>query len=278
MIRLTPAGRLVAFVVLAYVLAWAWWIPLAVSGTVVDAGQGWPTHLPGLLAPAIAAVIVTALTQGRSGLAELWSRVIRWRVPWYWYALIAVTALMALIPFATGSGIVPAQLLEYSGAPAAGVLVIAYVLLVNGFGEEIGWRGFLAEGLLQRHSRLVTALIVWVVWATWHLPLFWVVRSFRDFGAGGTVGWAVGIGFGSVFLTWLYQSARHSILIVALWHAAYNFSTATSASAGVAAAVASTLVMIVAAVIVCLPSSWRRPTAVQAEAMRTSTSQSRNSA
>ena len=89
-------------------------------------------------------------------------------------------------------------------------------------------------------------------------PRFWVVDNFRDFGVGGTIGWVVAIGFGSVFLTWLYASANHSILIVALWHTAYNFTTATEASAGVAAAVASTAVIIASAVILRRPSSWRR--------------------
>ena len=113
--------------------------------------------------------------------------------------------------------------------------------------------------MLTEHSRAITALIVWVVWAGWHLPLFWIVASFRDFGPAGTVGWVVGIGFGSVFLTWLYQSADRSILIVALWHSVYNFTTATRATAGAAAAVASTAVIVTSVVILCLPGSWRRP-------------------
>jgi hypothetical protein len=30
--------KIVWFVVLAYALSWSWWIPLAISGTVVDRG------------------------------------------------------------------------------------------------------------------------------------------------------------------------------------------------------------------------------------------------
>lgn len=249
---------MVAFVALAYLLSWSLWVPLALGGTVVRPGQGWPTHLPGLLGPAIAAVVVTGVTQGRAGLAELWSRMVRWRVPWYWYALVAATAAFVLIPLATGPDTAAGDLLRYSGAPASGVWVVLYALLVNGFGEETGWRGYLAEHLLERHSRAVTSLIVWPVWAGWHLPMFWVVGNFRRFGVGGTIGWLVGIGFGSVFLTWLYQEARHSILVVALWHTAHNFTTATEATASMAA-VPSTLVIVVGVVILCLPRSRRRP-------------------
>lgn len=250
---------IVAYVVLAYLLSWMWWIPMAVSGTVVGPGQGWPTHLPGLLGPAIAAVVVTAVSQGRQGLGDLWARIVRWRVSWVYYLIILVTAAMALIPLLSEVDLGAEGFFLYSGAPAVGLWVVLFVLLVNGFGEEIGWRGFLADRLLDRFSPAVTALIVWVVWAGWHAPLFLVVGNFRELGAAGSVGWLVGIGFGSVFLTWLYKSASRSILIVALWHTAYNFTTATKATAGVAAAVASTLVIVASVVILLRRASWRRP-------------------
>lgn len=252
-------GALIAFVALTYVISWAWWLPIAVTETVVEPGDGWPTHLLGLLGPALAAVIVTSFTEGRAGLAALWSRVGTWRVHWIWFALVAATAALSLIPAATGERLGDA--LVYSGAPSVGFAVVLYVLVVNGFGEEIGWRGFLADHLLREHSRGTTALIVWAVWAPWHLPLFWVVANFRDLGVVGTIGWVLGIGFGSVFLTWLYQSASCSILVVALWHTAYNFATATEASSGVPAGVATTAVIVASVVILRRPSTWIRPSA-----------------
>jgi membrane protease YdiL (CAAX protease family) len=217
------------------------------------------------MAPAIAAIVVTATTSGRRGLRELWSRIIRWRVGWIWYAVIAVTLIAgALIPLPSllsgADGPTLAAYASYAGAGAWGLApVIGYVLLVNGFGEEIGWRGFLAEGLLPRFGRLGTSLIVAAVWAGWHLPLFCVVGNFRALGLGGSVGWVIGLTAGSVFLTWMYTGARHSILIVALWHTAFNLSTATDAAKGVSAAATSTVVMIAAGVIVLVWWRQRRP-------------------
>jgi membrane protease YdiL (CAAX protease family) len=257
--------KIVWYVLLAYLFSWMWWVPMAFAGVVVPTGQGWPTHLPGLLGPAIAAFIVTGWTEGPAGLADLWSRIVRWRVRWYWYALVVATASLMVIPVLTSSDVSGRDFVLYSGAPASGLAVVIYVVIVNGFGEEIGWRGFLADHLLSSRSRAKTALIIWPIWAGWHLPLFWVVGSFRDFGVGGTIGWLIGIGFGSVFLTWLYQSADYSILIVALWHTAYNFTTATKATSGTAAAIASMIVMAASVFILCFPSSWRH-TKVRAEA------------
>lgn len=142
-----------------------------------------------------------------------------------------------------------------------GLLTIVYVLVVNGYGEETGWRGYLADRLLQRRSPGVVALVVWAVWGVWHIPLFFVVENPRDLGVGGTIGWAVGLLSGSIVLLWLYRETGRSILYVALWHTAFNFATATTAAAGVVAAVVSTLVIAAAVPIVVRPTWWRRPAA-----------------
>ena len=67
---------LLCYVVLACLLSW-WWVPMAVGGVKTRPGQGWPTHLPGLAGAAIAAIIVTALTQGTAGLRDLAARTFR---------------------------------------------------------------------------------------------------------------------------------------------------------------------------------------------------------
>src|SRR3982074_499222 len=77
-IRRSP---LAPFVVLAYVVPWAWMFPLVAGGDVVRKGVGWPTHFPALLGPALAALVVTALVWGRAGVRDLLARTARWRVP-----------------------------------------------------------------------------------------------------------------------------------------------------------------------------------------------------
>lgn len=246
MVRRHP---LASYVVLAYALSWAWWLPLALGGEVTRPGQGWPTHVPGLLGPALAAILVTGLADGRSGLADLWSRVTRWRVGRVWWLLVAGTALLAglalVVPLVTGK---PAPGLDafarYSGLGEIGlpaVLLVAFV--VNGMGEEIGWRGFAAQRLLAGHDLTRTALLVTLMWAPWHLPTFWVVDSFRSRGLLLSIGWLVGIAAGSVVLTYLYRGSGRSILLVGAWHWAFNLTSATEATSDVIAVVTSALVI-----------------------------------
>lgn len=234
--------QLVTFSVLAYALSWAWWIPMAVRGDVARAGQGWPTHLIGLAGPAIAAIITAGLCGGRRDVATLLRRCLMWRVPMIAWVAVAAAVLLALLAMLVADD--PTESLSYSGAPELGISTVLFVLLLNGFGEELGWRGFMVTRLRTERSLRDTSVIVWLVWGCWHLPLFWIVANFRDFGVAGTVGWVVGLFFGSVFLAWLVGAARGSVLVVALWHTAYNFATATEAGAGGVAAVATMAVVL----------------------------------
>ena len=55
----------------------------------------------------------------------------------------------------------------------------------------------------------------------------------------------------------MYLATRHSILCVALWHAAYNMMVATEIGTGLPAAIVSTAVM--AWGVVVAVRWWRRP-------------------
>lgn len=67
----------------------------------------------------------------------------------------------------------------------------------------------------------------------------------------------LGIFFGAVVLTWLYNRTR-SVLLVAAWHGTYNLTTATRAAQGTIAAVVSALVMTWGIVLVVLELRARR--------------------
>lgn len=50
--------------------------------------------------------------------------------------------------------------------------LIAAAQLIGACGEELGWRSFLQPHLQQRYSRIAAALIVGVLWATWHVEYY----------------------------------------------------------------------------------------------------------
>jgi hypothetical protein len=134
---------IITFFVLAYAISWVGW-PLYAAGV-------WP--IPFLATgPLIAALIVIPLTRGWSGLRELGSRMIRWRVRWYWYVVavglpLAVLLVTVVLNVALGAG---APSLAGIGSFSALLMVFA-VRLINPLdgpmSEEPGWRGFALPGL-----------------------------------------------------------------------------------------------------------------------------------
>lgn len=225
------------YVALAWGLSWAYWVPMAWRGDIVTPG-GPISHFPGLVGPLIAAFVVTVVVDGRRGLMDLGARMARWRVAPVWYGIAALPFLMFLAACAllgaTG-GEVPTvdELFEFSGLPKlAFPLVVLLALIGNGFGEETGWRGYLTPQLLTRRGPIATSLIVAAAWATWHVPSFLVIETYRNMGLAIVPMMGLGLISGAIVLTWIYIGSGGSILIVALWHLALNFGSATTAGRG----------------------------------------------
>jgi len=237
----------VAFTVLAYTWSWAWWLPFVLRGEAVTPGDPWPTHLIGLLGPAMAALVVSSVAGGGDGIRALVGSVVRWRVSPWWYVVAAATIGIGLVVAAVrDGGLAWNDASTYSGTPNLGLgLTFLLVLVVNGFGEETGWRGFLADRLLHRHGLVASSLTVTAVWGLWHLPLFFLVESLRGLGVA-LAGWVFGLACGSLVLTWIYRNAGRSILVVALLHTSYNFASGTPLMDGVPAATITTAVMLLA--------------------------------
>ena len=231
-IRRHPLG---AYFLFAYLISWSYWIPTAIAG-------GRVSHFPGLLGPMLAAFVVTAIVTGRTGLRDLARRMVRWRVPARWYAALLVPLAAALVALAAlrlaGQGLPTLeQLSDMPGLPAVGWFgVLALAFLINGYGEETGWRGFAWPRLRERHTLGGAALILAVPWAAWHIPTFWLDTGMRGFAPFMIPGFLVGMAAGAVVLGWMYDHARSSLFLVAVWHAVLNMASATKGTEAVAAA------------------------------------------
>jgi uncharacterized protein len=245
---------LASFVVLAYAVSWGWAFPLVAAGDVIEKGVGWPTHFPGLLGPAIAAFVVTAVVWGRARVRDLLARMGRWRFPLRWWAAalsplaflavaLAVAVAVGKLPRGSGFG-------RYSGFPAIGVVPVAVVAILITFGEETGWRGFALPLLQRRYGGLAAALLLTPIWALWHLPSFFIVSTYRGFAPVGYVGFVFGLACGSIVLTWLYNGTGGSILACAVWHGLYNLETGTAAATSLIQAVTSAFVYVLAFLLV----------------------------
>jgi membrane protease YdiL (CAAX protease family) len=245
---------LLSFFVLAYTLSWITEIPLALQarGFVREIFPFSIHYLAGY-GPLLSALIVTRITGGSEGLQELWGRMTRWRVKPGWW-LVAVSPLgiyilaAAALRLIQGQAINLAAMGEVDYLPPIGLATIPLWILTFGIGEETGWRGFALPKLQKDRSAFSATLLLWVFWAFWHLPLF-----FYSYDPSIIPGMLIGLLAGAIIFTWLYNSSGSSILMVAIWHGLFNYTTAcTSCKTGPIAAIVSTLVMIWAVLVVMI--------------------------
>src|ERR687893_2106591 len=204
---------LASFFVLAYALSWWPAILYALDLT--------PQPIVGF-GPFLAALVVLALTRGKTGVLTLLRRMVRWRVGLRWYAVALLLPVAIALAAAVFNVLLGAQ------APSAAELggwtglfsTFAILLLVPGLGgawEEPGWRGYALPRLQARRSALFASLILWVGVAVWHLPLMVV----------GEIHWSEPVfllGFVIVF-NWVFNNANGSVLIIMLMHAMNNTIT-----------------------------------------------------
>ena len=253
---------LLTFFMLAYALSWMVEIPLALRAQgVLQVEIPISLHYLAAYGPMLSALIVTGVTGGIGGLRELWERMTRWKVnPGWW--LVAVAPLGLYLVAAAALWLTQSEPIDLAAMgqvdflPAIGLAALPVWILTFGIGEETGWRGFALPRLQKGHSALHATIILWALWALWHLPLF-----FYSYDVSILPGFLIGLLAGAIVFTWLYNSTDGSVLMTAVWHGAFNFTTACIVcKTGVIAAIVSTLVMVWAVFIVLLlkPASLAR--------------------
>lgn len=213
-----------AFFALACIFSWTLWALMFASA------QGWlpfnfPTNWTGSFGPTIAALLVMAVTRGRQGLLELLRPIGQWRfgLGWYAFALIGslVPIAVAIALFVLLGNPLPAPLLPLTDVLVQVPMFFVIVFVLGGpLGEEIGWRGFALPRLLKQYSPLMSTLVVFVMWLTWHLPLFWLPGASQE-GVSIASFALMMLGY-SVLFTWVYQGTRGSLLSVLLMHTSIN--------------------------------------------------------
>jgi membrane protease YdiL (CAAX protease family) len=182
--------------------------------------------------------------------------MMRWRIGSGWLVfsiaspIVVYLAAAAAARIALGSWPNWADLSRFGGLPNLGILPVWLLLvLIDGFGEEVGWRGFALPHLRKKRTLLASALVLAVPWALWHVPLFFFIETYRQLGLVMLPGFVLGLVAGSIVFAWLYEQTGGSILAVALWHGSFNLVSATVGARGIPAAAVTSAVMICAVAI-----------------------------
>lgn len=194
---------IVLFFPLAYLLSWWSVLVPQANGGIIPYG------------PALAALILIALTEGRAGLSVWWKRITNWRVNWTWY--LAAPAIM--IAFQLGGGLINLLMgatlhpIELSKIWPSVIMLV----FLGGQWEEPGWTAYALPKLQESFAGrpVLASPILGALRAIWHLPLVF----------SGAIPWydVVFLSFAFQFMiSWLYNRTNGSALIIILFHFTSN--------------------------------------------------------
>jgi hypothetical protein len=191
------------FLVLTYALSW-WSAPFA-NGGIIPHG------------PALAAVITIALTAGKPGLREFWSRLTQFRAGWW--CLVGPTIVVAyLLAAFIVNLLLGATVTSPFPIPSAETMIVLF--LMGGLWEEPGWTGYGLPKLQARfapraYGTLAATFVMGLFRSIWHLPLVLY----------GSIEWYDAAIFSFAFqiiITWLYNKSNGSVPAVMVFHYASN--------------------------------------------------------
>jgi len=218
--------ELLGFFLLVMTLSWGIYAVLSVPGGLGLVARDNPAS--GILSfckqfsPSIAGLIVAYVAGGRAGARRMRRAALDWRAAPKWYALV----LLAFPLFLVGAGAVVSVI---QGTPALSpdvtpgylVATVVFIGIVGPAGEELfGWRGFALPGLLERVGDFQASVLLGIVWALWHAPVWsWPLQKGGVPAQLAAVCFVVAI---SIVMTWVYRKSGSLLLAGLGVHAASN--------------------------------------------------------
>jgi len=216
----------VAYYALAFAISWGGVLivvgPNGFPGTSDEVERLMPyAILAFAIGPALAGPLSTGFVYGTAGLCEFLSRLLKWRVAGFWYAVALLTAPLLMTAVLLSLSLFSREFVPAiftSDDKSTLLLVGIATALAAGFFEELGWTGFAIPTLRQHHGVLSTGLIAGVLWGAWHLLVY--------FWTSGTVSGALSLAgylldaflfltLFRVLMVWVYD--RTGSLLVAMF-------------------------------------------------------------
>lgn len=201
------------FIFLAFAISWGTLLITSDMGSTIAK-----------FGPSLAGVITIALVGGRLGILQLLKRLATWRVNvvWYGVALLgpSVIWLLALWIGYVTDGVLPEP--DLTKLSAFIPLFLTALFLGGGFGEELGWRGFMLPKLQERLSPITSSLVIGLIWGAWHAPVFLFAGAERSGGLVSFVLFTILVICLSVIFTWVFNNSKEGLIIPLLLHASLN--------------------------------------------------------
>ena len=216
------------FYITVFATTWFWWLftILFNEGASLFLGM-----LLGLISPAVIAVI-TVLTSKNDALKKDFKKKLtgfyRIRPKYILFAVLIFGAAVAAsigTSVLFGGDIKQFSFTEDFSFSIGGSSALLTILLASSI-EELGWRGYGEDAVGAYHSWFKESIIFGVIWAFWHIPLFWVPGTYqyglREMGVLYVVNFLVSVIPLDFLQTWVYVKNNRSMLATITFHLFIN--------------------------------------------------------
>jgi uncharacterized protein len=210
---LVVRAPLFSYFALAFALSWAVMIPMVLL-------HGPPQWMVlATFGPTIAALTVSRFATGSYG---FWTRQAGSR-DWIRHCSGAAAGVaLVIIAYVVLPAIITADPIKLNWSILLSLQVFNYSTLLGGpVGEEFGWTGYAFPRLQMRYGPLLGVLLIGVLWAVWHLPLF-VRPGFYSTPFGAYLLMLVGL---RLLIATCANWSGFGIAVAILMHAAFNTSS-----------------------------------------------------
>jgi membrane protease YdiL (CAAX protease family) len=194
------------------------WLGFALAASVPKFGNA--IFLFAIFMPALVAIWLTGTTQREAGLRALFARVFEWRAGLKWY-VFAVGYMLAIRLAAAAIQRLATGTWPQFGHPGWFLAAAIVLSMPVQAGEEIGWRGYALPRLGAKYGYGLGSAILGVLWALWHLPVFFILPGNGNYGQSFPLFFAGVIPL-SIAMGWLFVNTKGSVLLAMLMHAAVN--------------------------------------------------------
>lgn len=184
-----------------------------------------------LLGPSVAAVVLSRIVDGKSGLRVLFSQMFRASVPPGWYMALLVPPVLVLTVL-----LFLQRFVSPVYAPNRFFMGILFGLPA-GFLEEIGWMGYAFPKMRSQSDGLAPSILLGLFWALWHLPVINYLGTATPHGVYWLpffLAFSLAMTAMRVLIAWIYANTK-SVLLAQLMHVSSTGSLVLFSAARVTA-------------------------------------------
>lgn len=161
------------YLVITFLVSWLLWGSVAIAGKVgvsmltFGKPMGTILYVLGGISPAICEILLKKFSSSKEEFQSFMKSIVNPKHSiWIYTYAIGGAMLIQAIPVFFG--------LTQVRQPLWIGFVMIIPMIIGGGIEEIGWRGLLQPELEKKYSHIVAAVSVGIIWAIWHLPLWFI--------------------------------------------------------------------------------------------------------